>query len=46
MNTLEEAFSEGEEDMYALWKAQFPNNFAKDDIIGQTICRENQEWKL
>lgn len=35
-----------EEDMYALWKAQFPNNFTKDEITGQTICRENREWKL
>ena len=35
-----------ENDMYELWKAQYPNNTAKDPESGKTICRENREWKL
>lgn len=35
-----------EENLYDLWKAQFPNNLVKDELTGKIICREDREWKL
>lgn len=35
-----------ENDMYELWKGQFPKNLVEDPESGKIICRENREWKL